>query len=330
MRIAVVGAGALGSLVAGLLSVAQLDSPQQSEIWLIGAASSNEHLEAIQKNGLQLEISQSVAAQLPAHILAQLQKPLRSLHTSQQPAAIFPCDLAIVLVKSYRTEVAAQQVSQLLADDGLAISLQNGLGNAEILAGSLGAARVTQGTTILGASLPQPGWLKFAGLGATVLGTSSQLSPQNYAKLNWLKTTLEKVNAKISLSDNIESLIWGKLVVNCAVNPVAGLLNLSNGELLEHSETRRLMQAVAEEVVKVATAAGIVLPFPPEQAAAQAMHAAEINANNICSMLQDLRRNRLTEIEAINGAVVRIAEKLGVDAFVNRTLTELIRVRQQV
>lgn len=318
----------MGSLLAGLLSVAQTGLPT-AEIWLVGASSSGAHFQAIHENGLQFEISPQVAAQLPPQILTQLQQPLYDLAVTQNPAEIFPCDLAIVLVKSYRTEIAAKQIAHFLAEDGLVISLQNGLGNADILAETLGEARVTQGTTILGASLPQPGWVKFAGLGATVLGTSPKLSAENKTKLEWLKDVLERVNAKTSLSDNIESLIWGKLVVNCAVNPVAGLLNLTNGELLEHAETRHLMEAVAEEVVKTATAAGIKLPFLPEQAAAQAMRAAEVNAHNICSMLQDLRRNRLTEIEAINGAVVKMAEKLGLEVPVNRTLTELIRVRQQ-
>ena len=290
------------------------------------------HLEAIATDGLRFEVRPNVAALLPPPILALLENSVRGLRLTPDPALAYPCDLAIVLVKSYRTAQAGQQVARLLARGGLVLSLQNGLGNVEILAAQIAdsAAQVTQGISLLGASLTRPGQVVIGGLGSTTLGTTPVLTMAHRQTLEWLKQAMTPAGAVVNITDNAQSIIWGKLVVNCAVNPIAALLDVTNGTLLEYEATRQLLTQVALEVAAVARAAHIPLPFPDIEAPAQAMRAAQINADNICSMVQDLRRHRPTEIEAINGAVVREAARLGLDVPVNRTLTELIRVREKL
>jgi len=330
MKVAIIGAGALGSLVAGLLAISQEVSgnKDKAEIWLIGSKSATGHFETIQTQGLKLKLTLNVLEQMPEELAEKFASPIRNLNVTQNSAEAFPCELALVLVKSYSTSKAAQDVSKFLALNGLALSLQNGLGNAEILAGGLGQARVAQGTTMLGAGLLEPGKVLFAGLNQTYVGADATFTTEKLKYLDFFKNQLERVNAPIILTEDVQSLVWGKLVVNCAINPVAALLDITNGELLEKAATRHLMSEIAAEVVKVAQSKGIKLPFPASEAANQAMQVAQQTSQNYCSMVQDLRRGRPTEIEALNGAIVREAEKLGLNVPVNRTLTELIRARQ--
>jgi 2-dehydropantoate 2-reductase len=322
----------MGSLVAGLLGIAQEISQDtaKAEIWLIGSKSAAVHLETIQKHGLSFTLTPNVLKQLPDELAAKFTSPIRNLHVTQNLAAAYPSELALVLVKSYSTTQATQDLQKVLAPDGLALSLQNGLGNSEVLAEGLGQARVAQGTTMLGGGLTEPGKVLFAGLNQTYLGLDSNMSSERQGYLHFLKAQFERVNAPITLTANVQSLVWSKLVVNCAINPVAALLDVTNGELLEKAATRQLMTEIATEVAKVAEAKGIKLAFPGSEAANQAMEVARQTAQNYCSMVQDLRRGRPTEIEALNGAIVREAEKLGLAVPVNRTLTQLIRARQDI
>ncbi len=322
----------MGSLIAGLLAIAQEVSKDEAkaEIWLIGSKSAAAHLEAIQKQGLSFTLTPNVLKQLPEGLVAKFTSPIRNLNVTQNPAEAYPSELALVLVKSYSTIQATQDLQKVLTPDGLALSLQNGLGNTEILAAGLRQERVTQGTTMLAASLDKPGVVRLAGLNQTYLGANSNLTTERRSYLEFLKTRLESVNAPVTITQEVEGLIWSKLVVNCAINPIAALLDISNGELLEKATTRQLMTEIALEVAKVAEAKVIKLAFPGNDAANQVMEIARQTAQNYCSMVQDLRRGRPTEIEALNGAIVREAEKLGLDVPVNRTLTELIRARQDL
>ncbi len=346
MRVAVVGAGAMGSLFAGLLALAGDmpgaggDDADRVEVWLVGAASSVPHLEAIAARGLTLELAPAVAGRLPTATTAMLREPVRGVRVTDDPADAYPCDLAIVLVKSYRTAGAARQLAGLLAPNGVALSLQNGLGHAETLAEYAGGAYVIQGTTTLGAESRGPGRVAWNGLGATLLPVAPALTDARRL-LDLLRLSLERAGAPAALTPHGEGAVWGKLVVNCAINPVAALLDAPNGALLAHEETRRLMAEVVREVVRVARAAGIALPFPnaddPDDpngadgaALAHVLRVAADTAANYCSMAQDLRRGRPTEIEALNGAVVRLAEERGLSASVNRVLADLIRARQGI
>jgi 2-dehydropantoate 2-reductase len=204
-------------------------------------------------------------------------------------------DLALLLVKSHQTARAAQQAAAVLAPGGLVLTLQNGLGNRELIAAVVGEARVALGVTTQGAAMVRPGVVRRAGYGQTHLGAPPHLEHS----LTAVAHLLTGAGLETHLAGNVDSLIWGKLAVNAAINPLTALLDVPNGFLVENEAARAIMAAAAQEVAAVAQAGNVALPYP--DAARQALLVATTTAANDSSMLQDLRRGAPTEIDAING-----------------------------
>jgi 2-dehydropantoate 2-reductase len=228
-----------------------------------------------------------------------------------------PFRLALVLVKAYQTEAAAAALARWLAADGLAVTLQNGLGNVEVLAARLGPERVALGVTTAGATLVAPGIVREAGAGPTSIARH----PRSAALLHLLRSA----GLPADLADDAPGLAWGKLAISAAVNPITALLRIPNGGLLEPRARGALEAAglVMMEAAATAQAAGIRLPYADAPAELEAV--LRRTAANRASMLQDIEAGRPTEVEAINGAVVREAEGRGVPVPVNRVLLGLIR-----
>jgi 2-dehydropantoate 2-reductase len=222
---------------------------------------------------------------------------------------------AIVLVKAWQTERVAGQLKDYLADDGLALTLQNGLGNHETLIQSLGLSRVALGSTTTGATLLDPGVVKAGGEGIISLERNQALGP--------VEVALKSAGFKIELVDDAGALIWGKLVVNAAINPLSALLRVKNGELLERPSARKLMGTMALETARVAQAENIQLPFDDPVKIVE--DVARKTAANTSSMLQDVLRGAPTEIDAICGAVVKTADKYGIETPINRVCWQLIK-----
>jgi 2-dehydropantoate 2-reductase len=235
-----------------------------------------------------------------------------------------PCPHALVLVKSWQTPRAAQDLRQRLTPDGLALTLQNGLGNRETLQAQLGAERVALGVTTLGANLLGPGKVRAAGEGPVVLemGSGSRVG-----RIAALASLLRLGGFTVEAVDDPLSLLWGKLVINSAINPLTSLLQVRNGELLERESARQLMAQAACEAAAVAGALDIHLPYTdPVQAAED---VARRTASNRSSMLQDVLRGAPTEIEAICGEIVRLGQRLGVETPLNRALWQLVKAKVQ-
>jgi 2-dehydropantoate 2-reductase len=225
--------------------------------------------------------------------------------------------LAIVLVKSWQTAAVARQLETCLARDGIALTLQNGLGNLECLQERLGKERAVLGVTTLGATLLAPGRVRAGGDGPIYLTAHSRLEA--------LANLLRRAGLAVETIEDVDGLAWGKLVVNAAINPVTALLRVPNGELLNAARAGawEVASEAAVETAAVATARGVCLPFAG--AAAQVAEVARRTAANRSSMLQDVERGRPTEIDAINGAVVSEGERLGIPTPVNRILWKLVR-----
>ena len=223
-------------------------------------------------------------------------------------------NLAIVLVKSWQTERVARQLEGCLTPDGLVVTLQNGLGNGEILTSRLGAARVAQGITIMGVSLIAPGVAQIGGEG--------KVSIETHPRLGALAALLAEAGFQSEVVPSAASLIWSKLVINAAINPLTALLDIPNGELLKRPAARKLMGQLACEAAAVAAAQHIPLTFDEPVQAVEAIAAR--TASNFSSMLQDLRRGAPTEIEAICGAIIRIGEMYQIETAVNKTIRELV------
>ena len=238
--------------------------------------------------------------------------PIRAIHDPKDCRGV---RYAIVLVKSWQTERAAHQLEECLADDGLAVTLQNGLGNREILAGRLGNPRVALGAITIGATLLGPGLVKAGGEGKISLETHPAMGP--------IKEALMSAGFQVETVNNTDSIVWGKLVINAAINPLTALWNVTNGELLERPAARRLMRLLAEEAASVAYAEKVDLPFREPAAAVE--DVARRTANNHSSMLQDIQRGAPTEIDAICGAVVRMGKQHHIPAPVNQACWQLVR-----
>lgn len=222
---------------------------------------------------------------------------------------------ALVMVKSWQTERTAHQLAECLNSDGVALTLQNGLGNRETLSKTLGATRVALGVTTLGANLVGPGQVRPAGEGVTTLSAHPRLAP--------LADMMRTAGFLIEYSPDANGLLWGKLIINTAINPLTALLRVPNGELLNRPTARALMAAAAREAAAVAVAKGIALPFPDPVVAAESI--ARRTASNLSSMLQDILRDAPTEIDAISGAIVQAGAQTSLPTPVNRTLWQLIK-----
>jgi 2-dehydropantoate 2-reductase len=233
-----------------------------------------------------------------------------------------PADVALILVKSHQTARAARQAANILRPTGLAITLQNGLGNLEKLAEAVGAMRAAMGITAQGATVTGPGRLYHAGLGPTHLA----LTPGQEARLRQVVNLFNAAGLETTLVDNADALVWGKLAINAGINPLTALFEISNGALGQSESLRRMMAAAATEVARVAAAQGITLPYA--DAAQRAFEVSQATAANRSSMLQDVSRAALTEIDAISGAVVRFGRQVGVPTPVNEYLLRMVKEKE--
>lgn len=250
-------------------------------------------------------------------------------------AALPPAGLVVIAVKAYDTESAARAITPVLTASTVVLTLQNGLGNAEIIADCVGAERVVLGTTDHGAHLLDVGEVRHAGAGRTTIGWFS--GPENDA-LRQLATLLTNAGLECSTTAELEPLLWRKLVVNAAINPLTALLRVRNGDLLAAPGRLALLGRVVDEALAVAGAAGIDLagdaaprPDTPQGSAwGSHMHhrvreVCQNTAANRSSMLQDVLKGRQTEIDAINGAILERAVSSGTAAPLNEMLVSLIR-----
>jgi len=243
------------------------------------------------------------------------------VHATDDPNEVSGAKFAIVLVKSWQTERAARQLKLALANEGHALTLQNGLGNRETLTRDLGVGRVSLGVTTTGATLVGPGLVRTGGEG--IISIEQAQPPAGNQALAPLVAVLRSSNFNLQIVDDAQSLIWGKLVINAAINPLTALLRVPNGELLARPITRKMMASLASETAEVAAAEHVHLPFSNPVSAAE--DVARKTARNISSMFQDVRRGAPTEIDAICGAVTKRAELHGINTPYNRACWQLVR-----
>lgn len=300
MKIAIVGAGAMGSLYGGLLREAG------AEVWLLDIWQA--HVDAINARGLTIE---SEAGSRTVRIRAVT-----------RAEAIGQADLAIIFVKSTVTDAAAETSATLVGRTGMVLTLQNGLGNAEIIAGHIDGNRILAGTTAQGATLLGPGVIRHAGAGVTRIGLWSEDSPDAARPVGDL---FNAAGIETELINDIKPLIWNKLLVNVGINAVTALTGIKNGEILDREDTRQLCRMAVEEAESVARALGIDVM---DNAVAHVFDVARATGSNRSSMGQDVDNRRLTEIRMINGKVAQLAEEQGIPAPANLVLSTLIETLQ--
>lgn len=298
MRIAIIGAGALGSVIGGLLIEAGLDA------FLIERNAQD--VRAVEENGLHLE---GVSGD-------RIVRPQILMEPPSTPAA----DLVLVIVKSYDTRAAVKTVKKAVSPDGLVLTLQNGIGNFETLNQAF-PGRVLLGTTTVGAMTLGPGHFRHTGFGQTHFG---EADGRILDRTRAVAEILEKMNAgPVHVVENAVGCVWSKLIVNAAINAPATLLRVRNGDLPASESGRELIHEIVEECLSIVRAKRIELIFDdPEQ---HVLAVCEGTAPNINSMFQDVLAGRRTEIDFINNALAEEARRLGVNAPVNKTLALLIK-----
>ena len=231
--------------------------------------------------------------------------------------------LILVFVKAPATRAAAGALAPHLADGVLVLTLQNGLGNAEVLAQCLPKGSVAAGTTGCGATVLGPGHIRQAGIAETVIG---ELDGTLSARMADVAALLSSVGLPARASANVTGLVWTKLLANVGINAITALTGLKNGQIATEPEAWALASEAVLEAASVAAALGVKLET--DDPVAHVRRVAEATAGNVSSMLQDVTAGRRTEIEVINGVIVRKAAELGLPAPVNAMLASLVRLRE--
>jgi 2-dehydropantoate 2-reductase len=300
MRVAVLGAGAMGAIFGAALIRA-------------GATVSffdrrREVVDAIGRDGLVL-----------SGVLGEYALPVKA---TTDPAELGAVDMALVLVDSTSTIDVAPIAAVCLKPDGFALTLQNGIGNWEALADRLGKDRVLAGSTYNSGAGLGPGRSAHTNLGVTVVG---ELDGAISDRATALVALFEAARLPSEASDNIEGHVWSKFVHNCAINPVSALTGLRAGEIARTKPAAELLDRVLDEVLAVVAAAGVRLPEDDPRTHIRD-HCWE--RYNRPSMLQHLESGRGTEIDALNGALVRRAKGLGIPVPVNETIVQAVKARE--
>ena len=303
MKVAVIGPGALGCLLAAKFSLAGED------VRLVDYRP--DRAEFLTRQGILLKELQGPATRVKVPVgLADAAEPV---------------DLAVLTVKAHQSAAAVPCLPRLLGSSGLALTLQNGLGNLEEMARVLGPTRLLGGASILGVTKLGEGEVLLAGLGPTYVGPppGSLVSPAEVEKVAAL---FRRAGLPCEVRGDIEAVLWEKLLANVGINPLTALFQIKNGELPKNPPAWELAMAAASEALAVARASGIKLNVDPETRLREVCTATAANRS---SMLQDVTAGRQTEIEALNAQVMTRGASHGIPTPVNRLLTQLIRALEE-
>ncbi|MFT5370122.1 MAG: 2-dehydropantoate 2-reductase [Candidatus Latescibacterota bacterium] len=302
MHFAVIGSGNMGCVYGANLARIGEDVTMV-DVW-------EDHVTAMRERGLQMSgLHGAFNAKVDATI---------------NPAEAQKADVAIITVNAYNTRDAAEAAKLLLKEDGFALTLQNGLGNIEVLIEVLGAEKVMAGLTFHSGDLKSPGQVTHTNKGPTYLG---ELDKSKTERLQAVYDRMLKAEVEPVLEADIMATIWGKFVHNCGLNAICAITDLRPGHIREVPELDDFQTLIIEEVLALVKAKGIEIP---EKNPVQFIKEYSAIKFHRVSMKQHLDRGRMTEIDALNGYVVRESEKLGLKAPYNDALTKLMKGRHHI
>jgi 2-dehydropantoate 2-reductase len=296
LKVAIIGAGSIGSLFGGYLAKNGID------VMLIGKKPT---VDAIKKYGLQIK-----------GISGDHHIEIKITHKASEVGVV---DLVMIIVKAYDTEQAIKDAAPLISKNTWVMCLQNGLGNEEIAAHIIGEERVIRGVTTNGAILVKPGKIIHTGAGETIIGRCYK---PNNPEVSEIAQMMSESGLPTSVTQNISGVVWGKTLVNVGINPLGALTGLKNGELLEIPEIVASMKELVLEGMKVAEKLSVNLIFDPVE---KTFEVARETAQNKNSMLQDIEKGKRTEIDFLNGAVSRLGKNNGVPTPMNDLITALVK-----
>jgi 2-dehydropantoate 2-reductase len=288
----------VGSLFAA--NLAQLDD---AEVWAYDL--DRVHVDAINANGLRLTGAGEVVGRVRA---------------TSDPGELPPCDFGIVATKAMHTDSAIAATAGAFVDGSVA-SVQNGIGNEEVLARQV--ERVIRGTTFPAGKLLEPGVVQWDVKGDTVFGPFEP-APAPFEKVERLADACTRAGMPAAAVPDARPAQWRKVIFNAATNPIGALTGLTHGRVCERPDLRALVTALVDEGKAVAAAQGIVLDADPEELIDHAARP-DVAYGHKASMLQDVEARRATEIDALNGGIGRFGRELGVPTPLNDAVTQLVK-----
>jgi 2-dehydropantoate 2-reductase len=298
MKIVIMGAGAIGSLYGGLI-----EKKFPGSVVLVGRKS---HVDAIKEKGLQVR---GVLGDFDVKVDAR-----------EDPSSISHADIVFITTKTYDSISAALRIKHLVDAGAFVIAVQNGLGTELEVAEALNTTRVLRATTCMGALTTKHGEVTVTGDGITEIGSHY---PENEGLVEQVCKLLEQAGFYVRPSNNIKGVVWTKTVVNCGINPVGALTGLTNGEIHNSPELRKLVIKLVKETAAVADALGVELTT--DDPIRYALGTAKATSENTNSMLQDLRCRKRTEIDYITGAVIKLAHELGLETTTSESVYALVK-----
>jgi len=302
MKIAIVGPGAIGCLFAAFLTKSKED------VWLLDK--SKEKALKLNETGISVD-SLNGSWQVKVKTTANI-------------SDIGKTDLVLICVKSFNTKTACEQIKPLLNNNTKILTLQNGIGNIEIISEAAGEERVIAGVTNEGATLIEPGKIRHAGKGETIIGTIDGKTP---VEMRAIREAFNKAGFETKMSRDIKSLLWSKLVINVGINALSAITRLPNGKLIQFEGTKRILRDAVTEATRIVKRKRIKLIFDDPLAKVEAV--CESTSSNLSSMLQDVLRKKRTEVDFINGVIVRLGQELGIDVRTNKFLLDLVNTIEQ-
>jgi 2-dehydropantoate 2-reductase len=297
MRVYMIGAGAMGGVYGGLLARAGFD------VTLIDPR--EDHIGRIRSDGITLEGARG------RHVVR--------LPAQTGVAGLPPGDLAIIFTDSNSTRDAAKEAKQLLKSDGFALTLQNGIGNVEVLVEVLDSDRVIAGVSMNSAANPAPGRSAYTNVGMTSIG---ELNGRETARVKQVAEMLNKADIPTEIIPDPMNWIWGKFVLNCGINALTAITGLRSGEIYRTPEVSALQDRVIDEIMAVVERKNLNLPEKDPRK--KIKDHCRIRYNKP-SMMQHIEQGRRTEIDSLNGALVREARLLGIATPYNEAVVAVVK-----
>ncbi len=310
--IGIAGCGALGSIFAARFTTAGMD--------IRVFDSDNSVINAITNNGLQITSADGKVSSY--HITV-----------SSDPSILSTCDLIFIFVKTYNLESCLDAITRYLKSDAVLVSLQNGIGNDEILGRYVNPKNIIFGTTAMGATLLGPGSARTGGIGPTVIGG---VNKSNVEKAH---SVLEAGGFDVTVTDNPAQAVWEKAIINSAINPLGAIFQVPNGMLVRNDDMLALQKELVAEACTVARSFG--MQVDTQSMIEKTRTVCERTSTNLCSMLQDMggsekktsnccssdnysAKSTKTEIDSINGAIVREGARNGILCPVHSVIIHII------
>ena len=292
-KIGIIGAGALGSLYAKFFSIG-------SEVNIYEKS-----------NGFFTDV------EFVQNDISEIIK----LNISSEPQILQDCKIIFIFVKSYSTESAMEDVRSFISPDTIIVSLQNGLNNYDIIKNYISDEYIVYGTTTAAAAITEKNAVQINANGHVVIGGGSE------AALMLVSDLLNKCNLEFAVTENPKFAMWKKAIANAGINPLGALLSLTNGQIISSKYSLNIQKILLKEAVSTACAIGVDVDL--KEMLDLTYDICQKTSSNRCSMYQDFYYKRKTEIDSINGEIIKRAEENNIDVPVNRTLYLLIKAKEE-